>query len=178
MTEPDLVTIGDHACIDDASLIAHINTRGVFRLNPLVVGHNCVLKSMTRLLSGSAMENYSILQEHTLVLSGEMVDVGTVWQGWPTRSQLSLDKYRDSVRHKLDDLAWKNNQEDEDDNIKITSKSKRRITGVNFANSIASPVTGAVTINERIPLLPAGGTKKRYGNNTKEKTSSGSYEIV
>jgi hypothetical protein len=135
---------------------------------------------MTRLLSGSAMEKYSILQEHTLVLSGEMVDIGAVWQGWPTRSQLSLDKYRDSVRYRLDDLAWKNNQEDEDDNIKInTSKSKsKRITGVNFANSITSPVIESVTINERIPLLPAGGTKKSYSNNTKEKTSSGSYEIV
>ena len=32
MTEPDLVAIGDNASIDDASLIAHINTRGTFRL--------------------------------------------------------------------------------------------------------------------------------------------------
>lgn len=31
MTEPDMVTIEDNACVDDASLIAHINTRGVFR---------------------------------------------------------------------------------------------------------------------------------------------------
>ena len=31
MTEPDMVTIGDDASIDDASLIAHINTRGIFR---------------------------------------------------------------------------------------------------------------------------------------------------
>lgn len=31
MTEPDLVTIDDGAAIDDASLVAHINTRGVFR---------------------------------------------------------------------------------------------------------------------------------------------------
>ncbi len=31
MTEPDLVKIGDGASVDDASLIAHINTRGVFR---------------------------------------------------------------------------------------------------------------------------------------------------
>ena len=38
MTEPDLVTIGDDAGVDDASLIAHINTRGIFRLNPLNVG--------------------------------------------------------------------------------------------------------------------------------------------
>jgi hypothetical protein len=31
MTEPDLVTIEDFAGVDDASLIAHINTRGIFR---------------------------------------------------------------------------------------------------------------------------------------------------
>lgn len=31
MTEPDLVTIGDGTSVDDASLIAHINTRGIFR---------------------------------------------------------------------------------------------------------------------------------------------------
>ena len=31
MTEPDLVTIGDECVVDDASLIAHINTRGIFR---------------------------------------------------------------------------------------------------------------------------------------------------
>ena len=41
----DLVTIGDDSSIDDASLIAHINTRGIFRLNPLTVGKGCVLKS-------------------------------------------------------------------------------------------------------------------------------------
>ena len=27
MTEPDLVTIQDNACIDDASLVCHINSR-------------------------------------------------------------------------------------------------------------------------------------------------------
>lgn len=31
MTEPDLVTIGDGAAIDNASLIAHINTKGQFK---------------------------------------------------------------------------------------------------------------------------------------------------
>ena len=39
------MTIGDDASIDDASLIAHINTRGIYRLNPLSVGKGCVLKS-------------------------------------------------------------------------------------------------------------------------------------
>lgn len=31
MTEPDLVTIEDFVSVDDAALIAHINTRGIFR---------------------------------------------------------------------------------------------------------------------------------------------------
>lgn len=48
MVLQDLVTIGDDASIDDASLIAHINTRGIYRLNPLSVGKGCVLKSGTR----------------------------------------------------------------------------------------------------------------------------------
>lgn len=47
MVLQDLVTIGDDASIDDASLIAHINTRGIYRLNPLSVGKGCVLKSGT-----------------------------------------------------------------------------------------------------------------------------------
>ena len=80
MTEPDLVTIGDNASIDDASLIAHINTRGTFRLNPLSVGSGCVLKSNTRLLSGATMDPHSVMLEHTLVLAGETVDSGQVWQ--------------------------------------------------------------------------------------------------
>lgn len=38
MTEPDLVSIGDGTSIDNASLISHINTRGVFMLRHLHVG--------------------------------------------------------------------------------------------------------------------------------------------
>jgi hypothetical protein len=31
MTEPELVTIGSYSSVDDASIIAHINTRGIFK---------------------------------------------------------------------------------------------------------------------------------------------------
>ncbi len=85
MTEPDLVKIGDNACIDDASLIAHINSKGQFSLNPLSVGDNCTMRYGTRLLSGASMEKGSIMLEHTLILSGEVLDENTVWQGWPGR---------------------------------------------------------------------------------------------
>lgn len=94
MTEPDLVQIGQGACIDDAYLISHINTRGVFKLNRIAVGNYCVLKSNSRLLSGSGMENNSILLEHTLVLSGEEVDTKEVRQGWPILTHRSLEEHR------------------------------------------------------------------------------------
>ena len=54
--------------IDDASLIGHINTRGIFRLNPLVVGSGCVLKSNARLLSGAVI--LIILADSSLLMNG------------------------------------------------------------------------------------------------------------
>lgn len=110
-TEPDLVTIGDFAAIDDASLIAHINTRGIFRLNPLNVGTGCILKPMSRLLSGASMESHTVLQEHTLVLAGELVEAGSVWQGWPSRSQISLKEYRARINYLLNEVSHRNLQE-------------------------------------------------------------------
>ncbi|KAK3054551.1 hypothetical protein LTR09_004280 [Extremus antarcticus] len=82
-TEPDLLTLGDRVSVDDVSLVAHINTRGKFDLNPLVVGDRCVLRSGSRLLSGARMEEDSCLLEHTLVMAGDVVKAGTTIQGWP-----------------------------------------------------------------------------------------------
>lgn len=82
-TEPDLLTLGDRVAVDDASLVAHINTRGNFKLNPLVVGDRCVLRTGSRLLSGASMGDDSCLLEHTLIMAGDEVDVGATCQGWP-----------------------------------------------------------------------------------------------
>ncbi|KAK6429359.1 hypothetical protein LTR95_014493, partial [Oleoguttula sp. CCFEE 5521] len=82
-TEPDLLTLGDRVSIDDASLVAHINTRGKFDLNPLVVGDRTVLRSGSRLLSGAKMEADSCLLEHTLVMAGDVVEAEATCQGWP-----------------------------------------------------------------------------------------------
>ena len=83
MTEPELVQIGAYAAIDDASLIAHINSRGEFSLNNVVVGPQATLRSQSRLLSGAAMMADSTLLEHTLILGGDVVDEGATMQGWP-----------------------------------------------------------------------------------------------
>ena len=83
MTEPDLVTIEDGACVDNASLICHVNSRGQFALHPLRVGRGSTLRATSRLLSGASTEPHSMLLEHTLVLSGDVVDENTSVQGWP-----------------------------------------------------------------------------------------------
>jgi len=91
MTEPDLVTLDDGACIDSASLISHINSRGAFALNALKVGAGSCLRSTSRLLSGASMEANATLLEHTLVLGGDLVDENTIVQGWPANIVLNRD---------------------------------------------------------------------------------------
>lgn len=56
-----------------------------------------VLKCNTRVLSGGSMDAHSILLEHTLVMAGEVVDCGSVWQGWPANSRHSLIQHRAQV---------------------------------------------------------------------------------
>lgn len=104
MTEPDLVTIGDGCCIDDASLVAHVNTLGEFELNPLCIGAGTTMRAASRILSGAETEEHSVLLEHTLVLAGDVVEAGRAWQGWPShtswgagedRPQPDLDRLED-----------------------------------------------------------------------------------
>ncbi len=93
ITEPEMVTMGDHVTLDDASVVAHINSRGRFSLNKLRIGNGCALRSGSRLLSGASMEPRSMLLEHTLVASGEIAEAGAVYAGWPAR-QLRARKPR------------------------------------------------------------------------------------
>ncbi|PTB80816.1 hypothetical protein M440DRAFT_1398175 [Trichoderma longibrachiatum ATCC 18648] len=82
-TEPDLIKLGDRVTIDDASVVAHINTRGKFDLNRLSIGDRCVMRSGSRLLSGATMKNDSCLLEHTLIMGGDVVEENWTMQGWP-----------------------------------------------------------------------------------------------
>lgn len=85
LTEPELVTMGDHVSIDDCSVVAHINSRGRFSLNKLRIGDGCAMRTGSRLLSGASMEPRSMLLEHTLVASGEIAEAGAIYAGWPAR---------------------------------------------------------------------------------------------
>jgi acetyltransferase-like isoleucine patch superfamily enzyme len=85
LTEPDLVRMGDRVVVDDASVVAHVNSRGKFDLNGLQIGDRCVLRTGSRLLSGATMRNDSTLLEHTLVMGGDVVGERAVLQGWPAK---------------------------------------------------------------------------------------------
>eukprot|EP00930_Biecheleria_cincta_P066724 TRINITY_DN5298_c0_g1_i1.p1 TRINITY_DN5298_c0_g1~~TRINITY_DN5298_c0_g1_i1.p1 ORF type:complete len:1420 (+),score=199.34 TRINITY_DN5298_c0_g1_i1:395-4261(+) len=87
MTEPDLVTIGDGACIEAAHIVAHTNVMGVFRLDKLEIGSYCTMRDNSRLISGGVLMDYSTLLEHSLVMPGDVVAEGARWQGWPNRWQ-------------------------------------------------------------------------------------------
>lgn len=86
MTEPDLVELGDRVSLDECSVVAHINSRGMFALNRLRIGTGCAMRSGSRLLSGAQMEDYSMLMEHALLPSGDIAEGGGVYVGWPARA--------------------------------------------------------------------------------------------
>jgi len=90
MTEPDLVKLGDGACVDKASLVAHSNTFGEYELRTLEVGRKATLRANSRLISGAKMEDHSEILEHTLVLPGDSVPRYQACQGWPASEHLSL----------------------------------------------------------------------------------------
>jgi carbonic anhydrase/acetyltransferase-like protein (isoleucine patch superfamily)/acyl carrier protein len=83
MPEPDLVTIKDGCVIDNASLVCHLNTRGNFELQKIVVEENCTLRTRSRLQQGVLMERGSQLLEKSLAMTGETIDSRSVWQGGP-----------------------------------------------------------------------------------------------
>ena len=168
MTEPELVTIGDFASIDDASVIAHINTRGVFKLNPLNIGAHCVLKSNTRLLSGASMEDRSILLEHTLVLAGESVDNDTVWQGWPSDVQMSLQDYQQHISNTIDEAIYA----DDVSYVNSVSGGRRKLGRSKSGKHLLD-----VSSNENQALLQDGISSSSY-NSSKKQSAKGGYSVI
>ncbi|KAJ4303436.1 hypothetical protein N0V90_002330 [Kalmusia sp. IMI 367209] len=83
ITEPDLLKLGNRVAVDDASLVAHINSGGEFKLNRLHVGDRSVFRTGSRLLSGASVGDDACLLEHTLVMAGDHVESGDTYQGWP-----------------------------------------------------------------------------------------------
>jgi len=97
MNEPDLVTIGEGACIDDCSLLCRSNAQGEMRLQEVTIGSMATCRRRTCVLAGGAMGSRSELLEHTLVLPGDAVPSCEAWQGWPARSFYAVDQVPQEV---------------------------------------------------------------------------------
>lgn len=83
MPEPDLVTIGDGCVVDCASIVCHLNTKGNFELQNIVIEDKCTLRTRSRIQQGVLMETGSQLLEKSLAMTGEVIDSRSVWQGGP-----------------------------------------------------------------------------------------------
>ena len=81
--EPDLLHIGDHARIDQAVLIAHLNTRGEWTMGPIQIGAGACLRTASRVMMMSTVGERSTLLEGTLVLAGDSSTPSSTWYGWP-----------------------------------------------------------------------------------------------
>jgi hypothetical protein len=122
------------------------------------------------------MEPFSILQEHTLVLAGESVDVGSVWQGWPSSGAQRLEDYRSALRRHLEvilhhqacyeeaevDLGSSLNSSHHnllalgDSTVPLSTTERTSVTRTK-SNSFDAGST-------RSPLLSAGGVKPHYSS--------------
>jgi hypothetical protein len=83
MEEPELLHIGDDARIDQAVLIAHLNTRGEWMMGPIRIGAGACLRTASRVMMVSTVGEGSTLLEGTLVLAGDSSTPSSTWYGWP-----------------------------------------------------------------------------------------------
>ncbi|WP_158702121.1 AMP-binding protein [Kitasatospora sp. MMS16-BH015] len=83
MEEADLTTIGDGACIDQAVLIAHLNTRGEWTMGTIEIGAGACLRAQSRVMMMGSVAEGATLLEGTLLLAGDAALPFSVWDGWP-----------------------------------------------------------------------------------------------
>ena len=121
------------------------------------------------------MEPYSILQEHTLVLAGESVDVGSVWQGWPSSGAQRLEDYRAALRRHLEVILHHQAryEEAEVDLGSSLNSSHHNLLALGEAAPAATKDRTSVARTKsnsfdagttRSPLLSAGGDKPHYSS--------------
>jgi len=91
MPEPDLVEMGDRCVIDVSSVVCHLNTRGNFELKKITMANNVTLRARSRIQQGVHMEAGSMLLEKSLVMTGEVIEMDSVWQGAPASRIFSYD---------------------------------------------------------------------------------------
>ena len=86
LTEFDLITIGDHACINaDCTLQTHLFEDRVMKMGTIDIGHHCSLGAASVVLYDTVIEPHTNLGDLSLVMKGERLPTHTRWVGTPAR---------------------------------------------------------------------------------------------
>jgi non-ribosomal peptide synthetase-like protein len=86
LTEYDLVTIGDEACLEpDATLQTHLFEDRVMKMSTVHVGARCTVGTDAVVLYDSRLDDGASLAPLSLVMKGETLPAETRWQGSPAR---------------------------------------------------------------------------------------------
>jgi non-ribosomal peptide synthetase-like protein len=86
LTEYDLITIGDGACLGaDATLQTHLFEDRVMKMSTVEVGPRCTVGTDAVVLYDTRMEEGAVLGELSLLMKGETLPSHTRWQGSPAQ---------------------------------------------------------------------------------------------
>jgi non-ribosomal peptide synthetase-like protein len=92
LTEFDLISIGDDAAINfNAPLQAHLFEDRVMKVGRISIGDRCSVGNFSVVLFDSELQADSHVGHISLVMKGETIPSGTVWEGSPAQSQNNPD---------------------------------------------------------------------------------------
>jgi non-ribosomal peptide synthetase-like protein len=89
LTECDLVTVGDEACLnEDCALQTHLFDGRALKASTVLVGARCSVGSDAVVLCDTEMGEGSRLESLSLLMHGETLPAGSSWVGSPARRMI------------------------------------------------------------------------------------------
>lgn len=86
LTEFDLIQIGDDVALNlDCTIQTHLFEDRVMKMSKIIIGDGCTIGAASVVLYDSAMEPSSHLGDLSLLMKGESLPAGTMWEGTPAR---------------------------------------------------------------------------------------------
>ncbi len=86
ITEYDLVSIGDDVCLNgDCTLQTHLFEDRVMKMSTVTIGNRCSVGAGSIVLYDTRMESEAQLGPLSLLMKGEVLRAGPIWQGVPAR---------------------------------------------------------------------------------------------
>lgn len=86
LTEPDMVTMGDHCCIGERVTIqTHLFEDRIMKIEPLLIGDRVSIGALSIVLYNTTIERGCTIGPLSLVMKGESYPSGTHWEGVPAQ---------------------------------------------------------------------------------------------